>query len=165
MNQTTTAAVPSPVPNPAVASLAPTHARATHAHATPTIRDFFVTLMTMTETAVPEETDLATLVDLLDDDHVRTILAATSSEPLSATELGDVCGVSESTIYRRIDRLREVALVAEQTRPRTDGHHETVYVATLDRFEVELGDDGFNCSVKRRGDDMIDQLTRMWEGL
>jgi predicted transcriptional regulator len=130
----------------------------------PTIRDAFVTPVTMSETTVGEETELATLVDLLDDDHVRTILAATSTESLSASELGDICGVSESTIYRRIDRLRAEALVAEQTRPRADGHHETVYVATLDRFEVELGEDGFELSVSRRGDDMIDQLTTMWEG-
>jgi len=128
-------------------------------------RDDFVPPTTMTETTVAEETDLATLVELLDDDHVRTILAATSTDPMSASELAEYCDVSESTIYRRVDRLREEALVAEQTRPRADGHHDTVYVATLDRFEVELGDDGFECSVKRRGDDMIDQLTRLWEGL
>jgi predicted transcriptional regulator len=118
----------------------------------------------MPETTVGEDTEFATLVDLLEDEHVRTILAATSTESLSASELGERCDVSESTIYRRIDRLRAESLVAEQTRPRADGHHETVYVATLDRFEVELDDDGFAVSITRRADDMIDQLTRMWEG-
>lgn len=161
MSPTTTASVAAPAPTPGGSP----QTVSTPTGAATTIRDDFVTPTTMTETTVAEETDLATLVALLDDDHVRTILAATSTEPLSASELGERCGVSESTIYRRVDRLREASLVAEQTRPRADGHHETVYVATLDRFAVELDDEGFELSVKRRGDDMIDQLTRMWEGL
>lgn len=128
-------------------------------------RDDFVTLRSMTNETVPEDPALATLVDVLDDECARTILAATSTEPMSASELSDVCDVSESTIYRRVDRLDDATLLAQRTRPRADGHHETVYVATLDRFEVELRDGEFALSVTRRGDDLADQLTDLWGAL
>lgn len=108
------------------------------------------------------DVDLATVVSLLDDEHVRSILAATSETPLSATELSERCGVSPSSIYRRLDRLTDADLVGERTRPRSDGHHETVYVARLDRFEVTVRDGELAWEVDRERDDVADQLTRMW---
>ena len=125
--------------------------------------DLFPGPMTDRPVADPD-TDLATIDDLLDDEHVRTILAATSAEPLSAAELGERCGVSESTIYRRVDRLTDAGLVAERTRPRSDGHHETVYVATLARFEVTVEDGTVEYTVERERErtDVADELARMW---
>lgn len=116
----------------------------------------------MTEPTVPEELDLADLIDLLDDEHVRSILAATSAEPLSAGELSDRCGVSVSTIYRRVDRLEDADLVREETRPRPDGHHETIYVSTLDRFELTVRDGELEWELERRHKDVADELTRLW---
>ena len=116
----------------------------------------------MTEPSVSEESDLATVVDLLDDEHVRSILAATSAEPLSATELSERCDVSPSSIYRRVERLAEADLLDDRTRPRSDGHHETVYVAVLDRFEVRVRDGDLEWTVERRRRDVADELTRMW---
>lgn len=113
---------------------------------------------------VTDDPGLAEVVSLLDDDHVRTILAATSAGPRSAAELGERCGVSESTIYRRVDRLTDAGLVAERTRPRPDGHHETVYVATLARFEVTVEDGSVEWTVERERErtDVADELARMW---
>jgi len=55
-----------------------------------------------------EETDLATVVELLDDEYARAILAATSIEPMSAAQLAERCEASPPTVcYRRLDRLRE----------------------------------------------------------
>ena len=119
----------------------------------------------MTESTVTEEPDLADVAELLDDEHVRSILAATSAEPLSANELSDQCGVSVSTIYRRIERLRDVNLVDERTRSRRDGHHETVYVSTLDRFELTVRDGDVGWELDRRSTDVADELTRMWGNL
>ena len=112
---------------------------------------------------VSDEPALATGLDLLDDGHVRTILTATSVEPLSAKELSDRCDVSTATIYRRLDRLTDAGLVAERTRPRADGHHDTVYAATLEEFSVRLHDGKLTFDVDRRGDDVADRLTRLWE--
>lgn len=116
----------------------------------------------MTERSVSEESDLATVVDLLDDEHVRSILAATSAEPLSASELSECCDVSPSSIYRRVERLTEADLLDDRTRPRSDGHHETVYVAALDRFELRVSDGDLEWTVERRRRDVADELTRMW---
>jgi predicted transcriptional regulator len=118
----------------------------------------------MSDEPVGDDADLSTLVDLLDDEHVRTILAATSAEPLSAAELGERCGVSTSGIYRRTDRLVDVDLLRERTRPRSDGHHDTVYVAALERFELTVRDGELEWAVDRATEetDVADELTRLW---
>lgn len=119
----------------------------------------------MTGSSVTGTPDLADLVELLDDEHVRSILAATSAEPLSARELGDRCDVSVSTIYRRVDRLEDADLLRERTRPRPDGHHETVYVSALERFELTVGDGELDWELERRPTDVADELSRMWGNL
>lgn len=106
--------------------------------------------------------DLPTVLELLDDEHVRSILVATSETPRSANELSERCGLSTSSIYRRLDRLTDADLVGERTRPRSDGHHETVYVTRLDRFELTIQDGDLAWEVDRQSDDVADQLTRLW---
>lgn len=119
--------------------------------------------ITMTATDVSDEPTLATVASLLDDEHVRTILAATSDDPRSVNELSDRCDVSPSTIYRRVERMTDAGLLAERTRPRSDGHHETVFLATLDRVEISLEDGHLHTRVERRRSDPADQLTELWE--
>jgi len=125
-------------------------------------REHYLWTRSMTDRSVTAEPDLATVVDLLDDEHVRSILAATSAEPLSATELSERCDVSPSSIYRRVERLTEADLLDDRTRPRSDGHHETVYVAALDRFELRVREGELDWTVERRGRDVADELSRMW---
>jgi len=116
----------------------------------------------MTDEREMADRDLDTVVALLGDEHVRSILTATSEHPRSAAELSERCGLSMSSIYRRLDRLSEADLVDERTRPRSDGHHETVYVSRLDRFEVTIRDGDLSWEVERRSDDVADELTRLW---
>jgi predicted transcriptional regulator len=116
----------------------------------------------MTDSSVADDSDLATLVDLFDDEHVRTILAATSAEPLSAAALSDRCDLSTSAVYRRLDRLVDADLLEERTRPRSDGHHDTVYVAAIDRFELRVDDGDIDWTVDRADPDVADELTRLW---
>lgn len=111
---------------------------------------------------VSEGTELSTLVGLLDDDHARRILKATSVDPMSQTELAEECDTSLPTVSRRIDRLEAAGLVREETRLRSDGHHDTVYVAQLDRFEVRLDDGEFEYDLQRVDRDMSDELERLW---
>lgn len=112
----------------------------------------------------PDERRLDSLLALLEDDHARAILTATSVEPMSAAELSDHCDVSQTTVYRRVERLVDAGLVAERTRPRADGHHDTVYVARLDELSVRLRGGTLEFDVTRRSDDVADRLTRLWEG-
>lgn len=116
----------------------------------------------MTNEGEMADIDLATVVALLDDDHTRSILVATSDTALSANELSDHCGISTSSIYRRLDQLTDANLVDERTRPRADGHHETVYVSRLDKFELTIRDGNISWDLTRRSDDVADQLTQMW---
>jgi len=51
------------------------------------------------------EPDLATVAGLLDDEYARAVLAATSTQPKSATEIAEECDASVSTVYRRTERL------------------------------------------------------------
>lgn len=108
------------------------------------------------------DADLAEVVDLLDDEHVRAILAATSEAPLSARELAERRGLSTSSIYRRVERLAAADLVDERTRPRRDGHHETVYVAAVERVELAFRDGEVRWTVDRRSGDVADELSRLW---
>jgi predicted transcriptional regulator len=112
--------------------------------------------------AVSDGTDLSTVVGLLDDDHARRILEVTSVDPLSQRELAEKCDASLPTVSRRIDRLEAAGLVREETRLRSDGHHDAVYVAQLDRFEVRLDDGEFEYDLQRVDRDMSDELERLW---
>jgi len=111
---------------------------------------------------VSDESDLETVVGLLDDEYARAILTATCEEPRSVSELSEECESSMTTIYRRVERLSDADLLTEGTRPRSDGHHDTVYAANLDRVEIRLRDGELRFELDRRSADMADQLTRLW---
>lgn len=109
-----------------------------------------------------ENADLSTVADLLADDHAQHVLAATSVEPKSKRELADACDASLPTVARRVDDLADADLLREETRARADGHHDAVYVATLDRAEVRLRDGELELDVQRMDRDMTDELQRLW---
>lgn len=108
--------------------------------------------------------DLETIAGLLAKPDVRAILAAVAVEPRSTAELTDVTDVSRQTVYRRLERLETAGLVAERTNPRPDGHHETVYAATLRELRVALSADGFAVEVETEppARDPADELTDLW---
>lgn len=108
-----------------------------------------------------DDADLDTVAGLLADADARAILEAAADEPSSSAELAELVDVSRKTVYRRLDRLHEAGLVSEHTRPRPDGHHETVYTATLEGVYVELTDEGLTCRVET-GADPADELTKLW---
>lgn len=113
--------------------------------------------------AVSEEPDLATIAAIVDNEHARTILAATSVEPMSAQELTERCDATLPTVYRLVDRLKAADLLREGTRIREDGHHDAVYVATLESIEITLTDGSFELSLDRRRGDPADELAALWE--
>ena len=110
------------------------------------------------------EPDLATVAGSIEDAGTRRMLAAMADGPRSTADLAALVDVSRQTVYRRLDRLQDAGLVADHTRPRADGHHETVYAATLREFHVELTADGFEWTVRTEPaeSDPADELTRLW---
>jgi predicted ArsR family transcriptional regulator len=103
------------------------------------------------------------LADLLGDECVRTILVEAKKEPRSASELSDRAGVSEPTVYRRLERLREYDLVTEEIQPVTDGKNYKLYRTRLDGIELDLDEDGFEITISRR-DRMRDRFVQFVEG-
>ena len=111
---------------------------------------------------VSDDPDFERVVALLDDPQARTILLATSVEPRSATELAERCDASQQTVYRRLDRLVDAGLVEDHTRVRKDGHHDTVYTATLEEVTIGLRDGEFEFTLDRTRPDAVDTLTNLW---
>jgi len=107
--------------------------------------------------------DVAELLELLDDEYARTILVETHEEPMAADALADACDASPSTVYRRIERLKEQRLLEAEQRLDPDGHHHEVYSARLQRATVEVTTDGFRLEVDRT-EDPADRFTKLYEG-
>jgi DNA-binding transcriptional ArsR family regulator len=112
---------------------------------------------------VSDVRDPEALADLLGDECARTILVEAKKEPRSAAELSDRAGVSEPTVYRRLERLREYDLVTEDLQPVTDGKNYKIYRTELDGIELDLDEDGFEITVSRR-ERMVDRFTQFVEG-
>lgn len=125
----------------------------------------FIAIPERTVIPVSEDTNLSTLLAVLDDEYARDILTHTSVEPMSASTLSERCDASLPTIYRRLDRLEECNLVTEETELAPDGNHYSVYSANLDRLELSLNEGSFTLELTYREEDVADKFTRMWEGM
>lgn len=104
---------------------------------------------------------------LLDDEYSRSILAATSQQPMTATELSDQCQMSLSTVYRRTAALEEIGLLETQTEIDPSGNHRDRYRARLQRLTVELDDGTYNISLSTESltHEFANAFTDLWEGL
>lgn len=85
---------------------------------------------------------------LLDDEYTREILAALADAPLRGRDLIERCDASRSTVYRRLDRLRDAGFVAGETTLDPDGHHCEEF--RLVRGEVTVRIDGGALTVVTR---------------
>jgi predicted transcriptional regulator len=112
-----------------------------------------------------EDGDVREIAALLEDEYAHAILIHTSDRAMSADELSNACDASVSTIYRRIERLREHDLLAEQLQLDREGHHYRTYTARLQRIEIELEDGAFEMEVTYRPEDAADRFTNLFEGL
>jgi predicted transcriptional regulator len=84
------------------------------------------------------------VLDCLGDGVCRSILIAAVPEPKSASELADACGVSRSTVYRRLNRLVDLGLVSELARTDIDARAgSSVFRTQAERLELEVTADGF----------------------
>lgn len=114
-----------------------------------------------------EDADPSELLALLDDEYARSILAATSQQSMTATELSDHCEMSLSTVYRRTDTLEECGLLEVRTELDEQGNHRDVYSARLQRLTVELEDGTYDVTLSAGGltHEFADAFTDLWEGL
>lgn len=104
------------------------------------------------------------LLELLGQERVRQILAATSHEPRSAKELSTECDVALSTIYRRVEDMTASDLLIERTRVEADGSHHSVYEARIDHLDVDIDDGTIDVSVHVR-EDAAQRFSRIWSDI
>ncbi|MDB2246160.1 winged helix-turn-helix domain-containing protein [Halorubrum ezzemoulense] len=104
------------------------------------------------------------LLDLLGEERVRQILAATSRDPLSAKELSEECDVALSTIYRRVEDMVANDLLVEQTQIETDGSHHSVYEANVDHVDVDIEDGTIDIKMDIR-EDAAQRFSRIWSDI
>lgn len=85
-----------------------------------------------------EEADGAAVLDVLGDAVSREILTAATGGPVTVEQLADDCEVSESTVYRRLDRLNSLGLV-ERCNP-LGAESKGAYRTTIRGLYVAVGD-------------------------
>nr|WP_049914948.1 helix-turn-helix domain-containing protein [Natrialba taiwanensis] len=113
----------------------------------------------------PSEDDdgssVSAVLQSLEDSKCRAILTALC-EPKSATKLCKDCDLPSSTTYRKLNRLREAALVKEYTEVRRDGPNATLYERDFTDISISIDDDEFTVSVERPKEDAEDRMATFW---
>jgi len=105
--------------------------------------------------AADDRTDVSSeeLFALFEADYTEEILVALGDRPMAARDLVRECAASRATVYRRLNALHDAGLVAETMTYDPDGHHRTVYRATVDRISIELTGDGLSMTAASTGAD------------
>lgn len=121
--------------------------------------------MTMRQRHTSKTPVLQDLLDALDDDDCRRIIGClqTNEDPMTARELQEECDIPSSTLYRKLDRLREGSLVEERTAIRSDGHHTSTYLLDFETVTVEVAQDGsLAVDVDRPDRSPDERLSDLW---
>ncbi|RBI59489.1 ArsR family transcriptional regulator [halophilic archaeon] len=105
---------------------------------------------------------VSVVLQSLEDEKCRAILTALR-EPKSAAELQTKCDLANSTVYRKLERLRESSLVREYTEVRRDGPNATLYERDFTDISISIdNDDEFTVSIDRRKEDAEDRMATFW---
>jgi DNA-binding transcriptional ArsR family regulator len=91
-----------------------------------------------TERTIDSEAELSTVLGVLEDSDCRAILEATGEEALSASELCEICDLSSSTAYRKVDELTDAGLLEESIRLCQSGSHTSEYSLAVSDMEIGL---------------------------
>jgi len=94
---------------------------------------------------VPDQIADPTL-DALGDEKARRCLYELRRAPMSAKELAAVTGYSRTTVYRRLNALRQGELIESQTTIDPDGDHYESFHPDSELILIEL-DEGFRIRV------------------
>jgi predicted transcriptional regulator len=113
---------------------------------------------------VSQDSHTAEILELLGQERVRQILAATSRAPKSARELSEEGDVARSTIYRRVEEMVACDLLVERTRMESDGSHHSVYEANVDHLDVAI-DAGTIAVDMHVREDAAERFSRIWSDI
>jgi len=94
------------------------------------------------------EVDLQPVLDALGDPDCRGLLRTIDDDALTALECSEAYDLPLSTTYRKLERLAEADLVAEEIRLRADGKHASEYRRIFDAVCIGVAEGGeFELSV------------------
>ncbi len=84
----------------------------------------------------------------LDDADCRAVLRETS-QPRTAKQLADTCGIASSTLYRKLDLLIRASLVRKRETNGPDGGRVTRFERDFDGIMITMDDDGLSIDITR----------------
>lgn len=74
----------------------------------------------------------------LGDEGCRCILRCLLDGPRTVKEMSERCSMSTSTVYRKMNALREASLVRKHTKVSTEGKHASEYAVCVDRVAIDI---------------------------
>lgn len=78
------------------------------------------------ESSEPEAT-----IDILSDEYACRIVTTLDEGPMAAVDLAAECGISRTTVYRRLNRLQTLGFVAATEQRDSNVIHRNYYRLTL----------------------------------
>lgn len=103
------------------------------------------------------------VLDALADDAAQAIISELE-EPMTASELSDVCDIPLSTTYRKLELLTDAQLLTESTEIRRDGQHTTRYSLAFDAIHVSLTEaQNLTVEIERRDRGRDERLAELWK--
>ncbi|WP_435101387.1 helix-turn-helix domain-containing protein [Halarchaeum sp. P4] len=118
---------------------------------------------TTTEHTADPDVALSTadVLGALDDADCRAMLEALD-EPRSARDLIERCDIPSSTAYRKLDRLADAGLIAEQSSIQKNFRQVSLYVRTFESINIVAADDTLAVEIESRDGSPSGRLSEMW---
>lgn len=104
------------------------------------------------------------IVEAIDSEDARQILALASLESMSAHDLEEELEVSLTTVYRYTDELVDLDLLTEETEIDPSGTQYSTFQTAIRRIAFTIHRGEFRVDLQYR-DDMVDRFSRLWRAL
>jgi DNA-binding transcriptional ArsR family regulator len=108
---------------------------------------------------------MTAVLDTLGDEISLQLLAALKDTPQSVATLAQTVEVSQPTVYRRLEDLKDQNLVTTTDCVGEDGNHYTVYKTTFEKTVIRLEANGeYTVSLRSNGN-LSDNFSHLWTEL
>lgn len=108
------------------------------------------------------EPEPESVLSALDDPDCRDIISCLE-QPMTASQLSEICEVPLSTMYRKLERLSEATLLDEGTEIRPGGQHATRYDVNFQDVTFSLDDEReFEVAISRPARTADERLANLW---
>lgn len=84
--------------------------------------------------------DATELLSVIGDEYARAVLRALGDDALPAREITDRVDASRATVYRRLNRLKNIGVVETSMAHDPDGHHRKQFQLAVDGLWFEFDD-------------------------